>query len=62
MSNRNEEIETITKLLRAAWLAHPDLRLGQLIVVAIRPTEPVPQVFYATDRAVKSKLRKMGAR
>lgn len=62
MSNRNEEIETIIKLLRTAWLANPELRLGQLVVVALRTVEACPEMFYATDRRAKSALRKLNFR
>lgn len=59
MSNRNEEIKTIVKLLRAAWLANPELRLGQLLVCANRPDKPVPEIFHATDKKWESSLRKL---
>jgi uncharacterized protein YihD (DUF1040 family) len=41
----NEVLET----LRAAWQLDPDLRLGQLIVNAVRPSSPCPEVFYVED-------------
>ena len=62
MTNRTEEIETIVKLLRAAWLANPELRLGQLVVAALRTVEAYPEIFYATDRRAKSALKKLNFR
>ncbi len=45
-------IDDILEALRAAWVESPDLRLGQLVVNAIRPTRPCPDVFYAEDDAL----------
>jgi len=42
-------IDDVLAALRAAWVASPDLRLGQLIVNAIRPANPCPDVFHADD-------------
>ena len=62
MTNRTEEIETIVKLLRAAWLANPELRLGQLVVAAVQPTNPVPEVFHVGDGWIKSALKNLNLR
>ena len=45
-----EKREVLARLL-ACWLKHPDLRLGQLLVVAAdrRPGSP-PSMFYIEDR------------
>ena len=42
-------IDDVLAALRAAWEESPDLRLGQLIVNAVRPSEPCPEVFHAED-------------
>lgn len=42
--------------VREVWERDPDLRLGQLIVNAIRPRHPVPEVFYAEDERVVAGL------
>jgi hypothetical protein len=42
-------IDDVRAALRAAWVASPDLRLGQLIVNAIRPANPCPDIFHAED-------------
>lgn len=49
-------IDRILAALRAAWVEHPDLRLGQLIVNAIRPSRPCPQVFLAEDTVAEAGL------
>jgi len=45
-------IDDVLAALRAAWVESPDLRLGQLVVNAVRPTQPCPEVFYAEDDAL----------
>ena len=42
-------IDDVLAALRAAWQESPDLRLGQLIVNAVRPTQPCPEVYHAED-------------
>lgn len=49
-------IDEILSALRAAWEESPDLRLGQLIVNAVRPTNPCPEVFYAQDEDLLRRL------
>ncbi|SFR76483.1 hypothetical protein SAMN05428960_1292 [Mitsuaria sp. PDC51] len=49
-------IDEILSALRAAWEESPDLRLGQLIVNAVRPTNPCPEVFYARDEDLVRRL------
>lgn len=46
--------------VREVWEKDPDLRLGQLIVNAIRPRHPVPEVFSAEDDRVVDGLRRIG--
>jgi len=45
-------IDVLLAALRAAWVESPDLRLGQLIVNAVRPSNPCPEVFHAEDDAL----------
>lgn len=45
-------IDVVLAALRAAWVESPDLRLGQLIVNAVRPSNPSPEVFHAEDDAI----------
>jgi len=42
--------------LRQVWSESPDLRLGQLLVNAIRPDEPCPEVFYVEDDVLLDRL------
>ena len=47
-----QRIDQILDVLREIWELQPDLRLGQIVVGAIRPDDPCPQVFYAEDNAL----------
>jgi uncharacterized protein YihD (DUF1040 family) len=49
-------IDEILSALRAAWQESPDLRLGQLIVNVVRPTQPCPEVFYVEDEDLLERL------
>lgn len=50
-------IDDVLAAVRAAWAESPDLRLGQLIVNAVRPTDPCPEVFYTEDDALVQGLK-----
>lgn len=45
-----KRIPEIIKSLEQVWQANPELRLGQLLTIAIRPNTPCPGVFYAEDK------------
>jgi hypothetical protein len=45
-------IDDVLAALRAAWVESPDLRLGQLVVNAVRPTQPCLAVFNVEDDAL----------
>jgi len=47
-----ERIERVLATLKRVWEQQPDLRLGQLIVVAAKPKQPCPEVFYVEDDAL----------
>jgi len=49
-------IDDVLAALRAAWTESPDLRLGQLIVNAVRPTNPCPEIFYTEDDVLVRQL------
>lgn len=53
-----ERIEEMLSVLRAVWEQNPDLRLGQLLVNAVRPEEPCPEVFYVEDASLLEGLRR----
>jgi len=42
-------IDDVLAALRDAWLASPDLRLGQLIVNDARPSNPCPEICHMED-------------
>jgi uncharacterized protein YihD (DUF1040 family) len=42
-------IDDVLAALKQVWAQQPDLRLGQLIVNAINPRQPCPEIFYAED-------------
>ena len=51
--NTNKEmLETIEK----AWAKYPDLRLAQLLVNAIKPSESCSEVYYIEDSQLINKL------
>jgi hypothetical protein len=50
-------IAEMIKLIEEIWNENPDFRLGQLIVNAVRPNEPCPQVYYVEDDMMTDKLR-----
>ncbi|MGI8523214.1 MAG: hypothetical protein ACR2K3_07870 [Nocardioides sp.] len=50
-----QRIDDAIEHLRAAWRAHPELRLGQLIFNAAANStsiSPCPQLFYLEDEAL----------
>lgn len=49
-------IPVVLNAIREKWEKEPDLRLGQLIVNAISPSEPCPQVYNFEDGHLISKL------
>lgn len=51
-----DRIDRIIDKLREVWKANPDLRLGQLLVNAIRPSQPCPQIFYPEDDVIQKGL------
>jgi len=52
-------IDDALAMLRAAWSESPDLRLGQLLVNAVRPTGPCPEIFYIEDDVLVRKLSEL---
>ena len=51
-------IDRIIERLRKVWHASPDMRLGQLLVNVIKPSQPCPQVFSIEDTITEAKLTK----
>ena len=52
-------IDRMLDLLREVWTRSPDLRLGQLIVNAVRPHDPCPEVFSVEDTVLARRLERM---
>jgi len=53
-----QRIDRMLEQLREIWIKVPDWRLGQIIVNAVKPTEPCPQIFGVED----SNMEKLFAR
>lgn len=51
-----KRIREILRTIQVLWEANPDFRLGQLIVVAVNPKDPTPEVFYIEDDELKKRL------
>jgi hypothetical protein len=45
-------IDIVLSAVRRIWEQHPDLRLGQLLVIATRPKDPCSEVFNVEDESV----------
>ena len=55
MRDKNRIPEILEKL-EEVWVANPDCRLGQLLMVAVRPENPCPEMFYVEDDTLLEKL------
>lgn len=56
MPNDDAHIEYVTSEIARLWKLQPELRLGQLIVNAVRPLDPCPEVFSVRDEVLLRKL------
>ena len=52
-------IPELSRLLELAWTLNPDMRLGQLVVVALRPSVPCPQIFSAEESRLRKGLKRL---
>jgi|GEM_PF-874182 len=59
MRDKNR-IPKILKELERVWKKNPDLRLGQLIMIAARPKDPCPRVFYVEDDEMLNGIQAFG--
>ena len=58
---RNQKrIPEILNELERIWKEYPDLRLGQIIMIATRPKNPCPEVFYIEDDNIFEGLKLIG--
>lgn len=55
-------IDPILAIIRKIWLEYPNMRLGQLIVNAVGPSGPCPEVFSIEDTALVRKLESLAER
>ncbi len=53
-----DRIDPLLAKLGEAWKRHPDLRLGQLLVALVKPSEACPEVFYIEDDELLKRLSK----
>jgi hypothetical protein len=52
-------IPEMCELLRRAWERVPDMRLGQLVVNALRPQRPCPEIFHAEESELRKGLERL---
>lgn len=52
-------IEQVLAALQKVWEEFPDLRLGQLLVNAIRPSQPCPELFSVEDTVLVRMLERL---
>jgi uncharacterized protein YihD (DUF1040 family) len=52
-------IPKVLKLVEQVWTENPDFRLGQLIVSAVRPSVPTPDIFHIEDEIIEKKLEEL---
>ncbi|MFH1300487.1 MAG: hypothetical protein ABIK07_05450 [Planctomycetota bacterium] len=52
-------IEVFLAILNNAWRAHPDWRLGQLLVNVINPEDGHREIFWIADDALMTKLAEL---
>lgn len=55
MRDKNR-IPKILEELEKVWKANPDFRLGQLLMAAVQPKDPCPDMFYIEDEELLEKL------
>jgi hypothetical protein len=56
-----QRINEVLAELKRVWELQPDLRLGQLIVIASHPKEACPDVFYVEDDKLLAGIYSKGA-
>ncbi|HEX8530681.1 MAG TPA: hypothetical protein VF646_11685 [Cytophagales bacterium] len=56
MVRSTQHIDAVLETLREAWTQHPELRLGQLLVIAVKPKMACTEVFHAEDEQLVNGL------
>ena len=59
MRDKNR-IPKILNELERIWKKNPDLRLGQIIMIATRPKHPCSEVFYIEDEDILRGIQSIG--
>jgi hypothetical protein len=63
MSQKEPMIEeAVLSTIREAWEKHPNMRLTQLLINAIRPTEPCAEIYNIEDSRLIVLLHKLAGR
>jgi hypothetical protein len=55
-------IDQVLAVVRKVWGEFPDMRLGQLLVNAVRPAEPCPEMFSVEDTVLARRLETLAKR
>jgi hypothetical protein len=54
-----ERIDGVLAVIREVWKRYPDLRLGQLLVNAVQPSEPCSELYSVEDAPLVRKLESL---
>jgi len=57
-----DRINTVLDKIRRIWLRDADLRLGQLLIAAVEPENPCPELFYIEENDLVKRLEKYSRR
>ena len=57
-----DRINIVLEEIRRIWLHDPDLRLGQLLMVAVRPKDSCPELFYIEEKDLMKRLEEYSRR
>jgi hypothetical protein len=49
-------IDQVLEAIRQVWVTDPDLRLGQLLINAVRPRDPCPELYSVEDTVLVRKV------
>jgi hypothetical protein len=56
------QIDQVLAAIREVWVQHPDSRLGQLLVNAVRASDPKSDLFSVEDTVLVRKLAALAKR
>ena len=63
MSEKEPNLEEdVMEAIMVAWSKHPSMRLTQLLVNAIQPSKPCPDIFYVEDSQLIKRLMELAHR